>query len=839
MLTDGIQFENQINSKELLVDLKDFYCYIHRYNHTDTGLEKLDSVPIDRLFRLGEWIDFIDANFLKKHYCFNFTNFINFADFADFADYGGYVGFYQSYKDLILDLFNSITDKDLFYTQTVHEFELSKSFLVQFWELTNHKEQFNNSSRILLSLALIYGKYQGVVRCQFKDVVVFLYENQPDGGYIELFNIMFANHPVPDLFLHNLESLTCVDVECLMFVAAGNDIIDFDRLPYPISQEESLRISQFTKPIYFYKDILKNIVVCVKLDIDNTCSADILDKFLYYCDNVAISVDALYLNIDFWRSVLNFMSTNNSKIEDEEYVPFIKFFHHISLHTQETYSLQNRTYESVSLDRLMYENESPDEMEDDTLLDDQETMHNNVNNSQISLYERSPFDETIFFYSFSDNFVHILKHIYSVDSLPEKLSELNNLPTEHQNRLASWVNFVNTNIQNNYSSFYYEMITLVLDALKSNDLFVEQTPYEFETSKYFLLQFWQLIQQRDSRGINLKSLLKLALIYSKYPGLVQCSIKDAIECFYQEKPFDPAVEFFKTMFVRYPVPPIFLHNFNNLTDSEIDCLMFIISGRNIRHFDKLPYSISRKESFLISQLPMNIDLKNQVLKKVIVYAKLKIVFRGSDLMFENFINICNKSTIPIDAFYVNLNLWKSVLIFFSNNAHKLEFQHFFLFMDHFIYLAQNTPECIRLKGRTYESVARELNDWHQNADFKEMEVDMETTWLDKGVKPKYYNKYSIRIREITTAIELLKESNELKHCVFSYIDKCTSGSSSIWQMQEKKNDSYRSIVTIEVREGKVIQAFGQDNRSLEPEEKVVLYTWASEVGFVMPDPREF
>lgn len=77
-------------------------------------------------------------------------------------------------------------------------------------------------------------------------LLCFCHENQPDGGYIELFNIMFANHPVPDLFLHNLESLTCVDVECLMFVAAGNDIIDFDRLPYPISQEELLRISQFT-----------------------------------------------------------------------------------------------------------------------------------------------------------------------------------------------------------------------------------------------------------------------------------------------------------------------------------------------------------------------------------------------------------------------------------------------------------------------------------------------------------------------------------------------------------------------------------------------------------------
>lgn len=826
MPTDNTQIDNQINRQELLVELKDVYHYLYHGDHTSMGLEELDSLPFDRLIRLREWIDFIDANFPGYPCCFNSSS--------------GYIpGYTLNYSEVILDLFIAITDKDLFYKQTSTEFELSKSFLLQYWALTNQIEEFIVPSRIILTLALIYAKHKGVVRCQLKDVVEYLYDDQLDGGYIEFFNKMFAEHPVPYFFLDCIDKLTCVDVDCLMFASAGNDIRQFDRLPYPISLEESMHISHLTKNFYFYDDILKRIVVYVKLDINKVCSADFLDIFLGYCNNVAISIDALYSNIDFWRSVLNFMSTNKSKIEEDEHEPLIEYFHHISLHTQETYSLQNRTYESVSLDRLIYENESPDEMEDDSLLDVQESMLNNVNNSQISLYERSPFDETIFFYSFSDNFVHILKHIYSVDSLPEKLSELNNLPTEHQNRLASWVNFVNTTIQNNYSSFYYEMITLVLDALKSNDLFVEQTPYEFETSKYFLLQFWQLIQQRDSRGINLKSLLKLALIYGKYPGLVQCSIKDAIECFYQEKPFDPAVEFFKTMFVRYPVPPIFLHNFNNLTGSEIDCLMFMISGRNIRHFDKLPYSISRKESFVISQLPMNIDLNNQVLKKVIVYAKLKIVFSGSDLIFNNFISICNKSTIPIDDFSVNLNLWKSVLIFFSNNAHKLEFQHFFLFMDHFIYLAQNTPECIRLKGRTYESVARELNDWHQNADFKEMEVDMETTWLDKGVKPKYYNRYSIRIREITTAIELLKESNELKHCVFSYIDKCTSGSSSIWQMQEKKNDSYRSIVTIEVREGKVIQAFGQDNRSLEPEEKVVLYTWASEVGFVIPDPREY
>lgn len=417
------------------------------------------------------------------------------------------------------------------------------------------------------------------------------------------------------------------------------------------------------------------------------------------------------------------------------------------------------------------------------------------------------------------------------EDLSLQLEESNDLDVGLLNRFISWISFVDVNISKYYIPYHSQIIPQIIDLALNNDLFVEQTTTEFKASKYFLKQFWRLTSQRDLCRISPKSLLSLALIYGKYSGMVCCRFKDAVDCLYDVKLSDNAVEFFTKMFIKYPAPPIFLYNFNNLTVSEIDCLMFMASGKNIRHFDKLPLPISRKESFLINQFSIKIDLKDQVLKKIIVYAKLQIGLTNSNLFFQNFITACNSSSMAIDDFIVNINFWKSVLKFFDVNVHLIEFQQFFLFMDYFIYLAQYSPDTYNLKGRTYKSVVRDLNDWHYRNDFSEMEVDMNTEWLSKGVEAKYYNNNTIRIREITSANELLEESNAMNHCVFSYLDKCTSGSSSIWQMQKKKNEGYRSIVTFEVQNGKVVQAYGNANRSLDEDELEVLCNWATDVDF--------
>jgi hypothetical protein len=431
-----------------------------------------------------------------------------------------------------------------------------------------------------------------------------------------------------------------------------------------------------------------------------------------------------------------------------------------------------------------------------------------------------------------------LRSVKNPNELLKKLNELDSQPERLLNRLRSWMSFINLKFPISHS-YYTKLIYIVIDAVTSNDIFVQQTPFEFETSKLFFEQFWSLTCKTPLERVNPKSLFSLALIYGKYPGMVRCKFSDAVQCYYKlsynssHEYKDPAIQFFITMFERYPSPPIFLYNFSNLSSDEIDCLIFITYGQNIRNFDKRPYPISRKESFLINQFSLDIDFENQTLKKTIVCAKLKNDITCSDLLLENFISVCKDFSVSIDAFYTNIEFWKSALHFIGKYVDFQDTNELFTFVDYFMYMNNKLDGKYNLKGRTFKSVKREIDYWHTNTTLDDLDIDMETIWAVKGIETTYYNDNTIRIREINTVKNLLKESKEMKHCVFSYLNFCISGYSSIWQMQKKVENKYKSIVTIEVCDKYIIQATGYCNRPLESEEQNILSLWANDVGFTI------
>ena len=90
-----------------------------------------------------------------------------------------------------------------------------------------------------------------------------------------------------------------------------------------------------------------------------------------------------------------------------------------------------------------------------------------------------------------------------------------------------------------------------------------------------------------------------------------------------------------------------------------------------------------------------------------------------------------------------------------------------------------------------------------------------------------YDKYQIVVPEATAEIE--NEADELKHCVRSYIQRVVDGETLIVFLRDNESPE-TPLVTIEVRNGEVIQAYGERDRKPEQDQLDTIRLWAKEKG---------
>lgn len=89
------------------------------------------------------------------------------------------------------------------------------------------------------------------------------------------------------------------------------------------------------------------------------------------------------------------------------------------------------------------------------------------------------------------------------------------------------------------------------------------------------------------------------------------------------------------------------------------------------------------------------------------------------------------------------------------------------------------------------------------------------------------------IRPAASVQEMLNEANAQSNCVASFIDKYVQGDTEIWLMR-RANSPDIPLVTVEVRDGRIRQAFRSHNRQVTAEQRRVLRDWCSGVGYHAP-----
>lgn len=80
--------------------------------------------------------------------------------------------------------------------------------------------------------------------------------------------------------------------------------------------------------------------------------------------------------------------------------------------------------------------------------------------------------------------------------------------------------------------------------------------------------------------------------------------------------------------------------------------------------------------------------------------------------------------------------------------------------------------------------------------------------------------------------DLVKEGNQLSHCVASYVKDVINGRCKIYFLRNKGEEMDKPLVTIEVRGLNIRQAKGKGNRQVTPEQKEFITQWAREKDLI-------
>jgi hypothetical protein len=136
------------------------------------------------------------------------------------------------------------------------------------------------------------------------------------------------------------------------------------------------------------------------------------------------------------------------------------------------------------------------------------------------------------------------------------------------------------------------------------------------------------------------------------------------------------------------------------------------------------------------------------------------------------------------------------------------------------------------KGMTANSLIRRSAAWHQQFEAMNLRSASDVLYRNRKLPVLPIPPFEIKVAGKTFIIhqllqwhEFQMESKELRHCVISYYRACAAGSSFIFSLKEQQGELFESRVTIEIRDGYIVQARGKCNRNINAQEKSILDTW--------------
>ena len=412
-----------------------------------------------------------------------------------------------------------------------------------------------------------------------------------------------------------------------------------------------------------------------------------------------------------------------------------------------------------------------------------------------------------------------------------------------EKRKNDWIIFFNEH-QTNAFSFHNESCLALVHAFEKNDIIKEQTGIEFELSKEFYGELFELKSQLIfSDEIPARKLLMLSLIFSKYHGMFRCSISNyfnGIESVINEITLN---QFFKKALVKYESPHYIIDNFQNLNSIELDVLMHALKGENMRKHSVFNVVPTKKEFTHLMQLKSDfLKVKNHLFIRGLIYLKLKSdeddettdEFQTNEsALITNFIKASPTYENNPKRYLEDIAFWKQAFELIVNGMFDYLVFSITDCVDYLEYMKYQSQSPYSLKGRTPESLSRAIHHWHDHV-FNEEHAHLKHMKWDKAEELDLHFSFEEKqyaCVQLGSGLELIDEGRIMKNCVITYARSCANSYCTVWSFRTKRKVKFVPFLTVEVIDKTIVQARAKANSLPSDKQIDILHDWAKRMDY--------
>jgi hypothetical protein len=142
-------------------------------------------------------------------------------------------------------------------------------------------------------------------------------------------------------------------------------------------------------------------------------------------------------------------------------------------------------------------------------------------------------------------------------------------------------------------------------------------------------------------------------------------------------------------------------------------------------------------------------------------------------------------------------------------------------------------------GRTVKSMLRLADAWHLELGRKKKSGSF--AWHQSGIQGYHFmekgEEYDREwtIRELLDSDDLYADGRAMRHCVYTYADRCRRGETTIWSLRLRVKEGEKRVATIEVnpRRRAIVQVRAKCNQRPVPSSIHILRRWAAQENLLL------
>ena len=404
--------------------------------------------------------------------------------------------------------------------------------------------------------------------------------------------------------------------------------------------------------------------------------------------------------------------------------------------------------------------------------------------------------------------------------------------------LIRWLIFITELNERSNCCFFNPMVKALLDLSQNNDVFRSLSGYENELCFKYLNQVLENLNQSVIHDIDVcKKLLVSSFFFAKFPGLQKKSIKTLTNKEYSVFSENEFNYLFNELFISYESPIYLISNIDRLDLNEFNAFGNLIVGNKINTKNIIPLPISRKDYNKIYNLnEALLKFESDVFLRGLIYTRMNTALLNESKYTRSFLlsSITFKSNPK--KYFDDIQFWiRAAELFLNAIANNIVLIASDC-TDYLEYVKYQRNNNFTLRGRTSTSFAREINLWH-NRIYENHGVNYDhLKWRGLNKKNLYFNfeNNEYFCKQLKSGKALDKEGKALKHCVYTYANRCLDGNLSIWSLRKlSKKNKPKKIITIEVEFDTIVQARGSHNRLPSKNELAIIKDWAERLDFKM------